>query len=52
MDGLLGVTDLVLTGQKDSTIQLKVKDKKNNYLMTLIVTIGSKHLHSLNFILK
>ena len=39
--GTLGVSDLVLTGQKDSTIQLKVKDKKNNSSNDYAVTIGN-----------
>mgnify|MGYP001177737597 CR=1 FL=1 len=39
--GTLGVTDLVLTGQKDSTIQLKVKDKKNKASNDFAITIGS-----------
>ena len=38
--GTLGVTDLVLTGQKDSTIQLKVKDKKNKASNDFAITIG------------
>ena len=37
----LGVSDLVLTGQKDSVIQLKVKDKKNNSSNDFAVTIGN-----------
>ena len=39
--GTLGVSDLVLTGLKDSTIQLKVKDKKNNSSNDYAVTIGN-----------